>query len=63
MATKPKITLGAIRAWRKKERLANRPSGLLDFYRVHDVCPWCKGKKADCSRCSGTGRFCSDPTQ
>jgi hypothetical protein len=60
------------KTWRDREYKAGRPSGLLDFYRVHSVCIPCQGSGINrapvewvgedplfkpCHVCLGSGRF------
>jgi excinuclease UvrABC ATPase subunit len=60
------------RAWRDQEYKAGRPSGQLDFYRVHAICIACQGTGLSsapvewacedtlfkcCQICLGSGRF------
>lgn len=38
------FTLDQIRAWRQERYDAGQPSTFLDFLRVHEICPTCKGR-------------------
>lgn len=64
------LSIAEIRAWRIERHAEGEPSGLLDYFRAHDLCPTCKGLgtaatyfanrpigEKTCPLCNGTCRW------